>query len=601
MRLFTALVVCVLVTTFFPPVSSAEDRFHDFGNVSDFNEQNEIHFPKPEVNKWLWGINNPEKFIQYETADDFWWVTAPGNKSEVIAARVIKSYRYGIFRVREISWGANLHLGIRFKDNLLAPVSIWVQTGEGWRQIGEMGGFFDHKWKTARFVFDYKTAKSNQGWFEFGIGRGGASDLIGDLPVDWIRLANEEFLAAPEKDGFWPAVPPTKFADIGRSMVYKIGHRPRFVVGPMVKAMREQSWRKFAGAGCNHIDLQAWQMNWKRGWEIYSDGTYDDRVRYGFADWNEACAEAGISCSVQFFTDTRARWIQGRYKKESEMLRTMEDIIGLNRKAKANLAWFPIDEPDHDDPERGAPLEFTMQVTQRIRKADPDKPVVFLFEAEKPRVYEYYRDAYDVAVFNAYPLAQKQPVTLIADKIDEMRRQLGDTKALWATVEGQFGRNARKLSAAEILLQGYLAITHGIQGVLFYLDYEGQFLDMSIIPQAWAGMRQFASEITSEEKGIESFLVAPAQIVDIMGSSGKIKAPDVLHYTLRRRSDGKYAFIVVNTAAQPFQAARMNIERLPALRDIEVRFENRSLSSLDGRITDDFAAYERHVYIFEME
>jgi len=600
MRTTLALAALVLIVSFVAVSAQAEERYYDFGSATDFNDQNDIYFPKPEVNYWFWGITKPEKFVQYETNENFWWVTAPRNKSDAISARVLKSYHFGIFRAREITWGKTLHLAIRYKDNLLAPVSLWTQTGGKRFQIGQLGGAFDHKWKTALMSFPRKTPAAKKGWFEFQISRSDFGDLVGDLAVDWIRLSNEKFLDTPEKPGFWPTPPPTKFGDIGRTMVYQKGEKPRFIVGPMVKGMRESSWKNFAKAGCNHVNLQSWEMNWKRGWQVYSDRNFNDRVRYGFPDWNEACAEAGISCSVQFFTDTRSYWIENTYGKESEMLRVMEDVVKLNAKTKSNLLWYPIDEPDHDDATWGAPVEFAMQITDRIRRADPDSPILLLFQAWKPRIYEYYRDAFDIAAFDVYPVGNDRPVTEIAKRIDEMRRQLGDTKALWACIEGQDGREKRKLTKEEIVVQGYISIAHGIHGVIFFLDYTGNFLDMSYIPQAWAGIQQFATEITSPKNGIESFLVPPSEVVDIMGSSGRVKAPDDLHFTLRKRQDGKYALIVVNASRGAVKKAKITVEGLPALRNIEVRFENRLISSLPNQFIDAFKPYERHVYVFSM-
>ncbi len=587
------LVVAVCVAT-----AWAEDRHHDFGSPDDFSDKNEIHFPKPDINLWFWGIKNPDEFIQYENDEEFRWAT-PGNAIDFTTARVLKSFHSGIFYVKAINWGNDIHLAIRYKDNLMAPVSLWTKNEKESYKIGGFGGAFDHKWKTAVFKYPRMQSASFNGWFAFRISSADVSDLVGDLPIDWIRLANEEIPAPKEAPGFWPKVPKSKFDDIGRTMVYKKGGKPRFIVGAIVKGMREKSWKKFADAGCNHLNFQPWGMNWKRNWEIYRDGAFFDRARFGFPDWNEACAEAGLTCTVQFFTDTKAPWIKSRYSKESEMLRVVEDVVKFNRNSKSNLAWFTFNEPDHDDPAWGAPLEFAMQTTKRIREADPDSPIIYLFQAEKPRVYEYYRQGYDIAVFHAYPLGANRPVTQITDMIDAMHRQVGDTKALWACVEGQGGRTSRKLAASEILLQGYISIAHAVQGVLFYLDYEGSYLDLSYIPNAWEGMQQFFTEITSKENGIESFLTPPAVVVDAMGSSGTVKAPENIHFTLRRRDDGRCALITVNASLQPVKA-RIAVEGLPALRDVEVRFENRSITSMSNMIEDNFKPYERHVYIFEM-
>ena len=588
------------------PARAAEHSF-DFGTPDDFKAENPVWLPPQPVNYWWWGNHDPKTFIRYETADRFWWVTRPRGKDAdaAISARVLKHRHFGFIRSKTLDGASTVHLSIRFKDNLLDPVTIWARGKSDWVPMGKLGGANDHRWKSWTGKVRAQDITTTGGYYEFRVSNQDYGDLMGDLPVDRVRVSDADF--APEADiaGFWPTPPPSKFADLGRTQRYRAGAKPMYVVGGMIKGARKTTWKEFRDAGANHVNLQSWEFNWRRKWEVYADERFTDRVRFGFGDWNDQCADAGVTCSAQFFTDSRSYWIESQYGGEENMLRALGEVVKFHKGTPANLVWYPKDEADHDDPTWGAPPEFVLQMTDVIRRNDPDTPVLLLFQGWKPRVYEIYRDGMDVAAFDVYPLGASPPrsVTEIADRVDDMRRQLGDSKALWAVVEAHDGEHVREsgrqLSAEQTSVQGWLALAHGAQGVIFFMDNEGRYLDATDMPGPWKGMSRFATEITNPKDGIESFLVPPARIVDIMGERGESRVwkPE-LHTTLRRRADGQTALIVVNTSPDPVPNARMWVKGLKEGTRVEVRFEKRGLAAEDEVIVDSIDGYGRRVYIF---
>lgn len=594
----------VLVVLWIAVAAGAEERFFDFGTSDDFKAENPVRFPASPVNWWFWASQDPAAFIRYETEAGFWWVTRPRGKDfdNAIASRVLKHRHEGFFDVVPIDGVKSVWVAIRFKDNLLQPTTVWARNRSDWTHLGKLGGAFDHAWKTAIFKVDAAALAPQAGAWRFRISNSDFGDLMGDLPIDWIRVTDQQ--AAPEdpKPGFWPVPPPSRFADIGRTQAYDVGGKPMFPVGVMIKGARTVTWKQAKEAGCNHVDLQSWEFNWRRGWDVYADERFHDRVRFGFGDWNEACRDAGVSCSVQFFTDSRSYWIEKQYGSEAAMLKALGEVVEFHKKSPANLVWYPKDEADHDDPTWGAPPEFVLQMADTIRKADPDTPILVLFQGWKPRVYDVYRDTFDVAAFDVYPLGAtpQRSVTEIADRLDDMKKQLGDTRARWAVVEAHDGEHVRtsgrQLTQSETLIQGYLSVVHEAQGVLYFVDNEGRYIDFSDMPGPWAGVTQFCSEVTGAKEGIEPFLVAPATVVDTDGRQAVVRvwSPD-LRTSLRKKGD-EYLLIVVNISNAKVERARIWVKGLEAGRTVPVRFENRSVITQAEVIVDDVEPFGRRVY-----
>jgi hypothetical protein len=412
--------------------------FTDFGTEDDYNTLKDIYFPPAPENYWLWGDRDAKEFIRYETPERFYWVTKPKALGNYVTARVIKSYYSAKIFIRALPSATNGFLLIRFKDNLVQPTSVEVLTKNDWKLLGQIGGQFDHQWKTAKLAFNSRTALDDAGHYAVRFGRGDYGDLRGDLPIDWVGVTTKDMPAPAPSPGFWPAKQPSRFA-IGKTMEYVPGQGPNFIAGVLVKGMRVNSWKQFAKDHVNAIILQGWETQWKRQWEIYTDGKYQDRVRAGFPDWLEVCAQNKLLCTSQFFTDTRSYWIERQYRSEEAALDTMYEVMKFNKGHPGNLGWFLKDEADHNDSTWGAPPEFILQLYNLQKKADPDRPAFVLFQGWKPGAYRMYDGAYDVAAFDVYPLGAGREVTEIADRIERMREEVGPDKGLWAVIEGHDG------------------------------------------------------------------------------------------------------------------------------------------------------------------
>ena len=578
-------------------------RFGDFGTPEDYEPSREIYFPKAPENYWLWGMNDAKQFIRYEKPDRFYWATKPSNTDKYTTARVVKNYYSVKMRIRPLTEAApNGVLAIRYKDNIPAPTSVELWSKGDWRKLGTLGGVFDHCWKTAKLPFDSRAATADGGTWIVRIGRGDYGDLRGDLPIDWAGLALQEPSVPGPTPGFWPTPLPSAFFNLGHTMAYAPNKPPQYLTGMFIKGMRLNSWENYSKNHVNALIFQGWETQWRRMWETYTDGGYNDRIRYGFPEWLEMCAKNKLLCSSQFFTDTRSYWIERQYGNEEAALDNIGQVIKFYPDQKGNLCWFLKDEADHTDDTWGAPPEFVLQLYNLAKKYDPTRPAAVLFQGWKPGSFAMYQGMFDIAAFDVYPLGVGRSVTEIAERIERMRQEVGENKALWAVVEAHEGEHVKKfgrqLTQAETLVQGYLCLAHDIHGVFYYIDNEAAYIDVDRMPGPWAGIKQFSTEVNGPN-GIAPWFLPPSTTVSRTGvENGKVEVESTaIQFIYKKQADGTPLLVALNTSGLDKNSQALEVKDLPAGLQVRVLFENRSLTSgKGGAITDDFAPYARHVY-----
>lgn len=580
-------------------------RFADLGTADDYNPENGVFFPKAPENYWLWGMRDASEYIHYENDKQFYWVTTPRNPERYTNSRVLKNNYSAKLRIKALDKPApHGVLAIRFKDNLLQPTSVEVMDDKGWRLLGKLGGAFDHAWKVATFDFDSAKAIDDGGSYVVRLGRGDFGDLRGDLPIDWVGLSVQRVPVPPPTPGFWPAKTPSRFARLSQTMEYVPGEGPTLLAGVLVKGMRRGTWKRYHETHVNAVIFQGWETFWKRHWEQYRSGNYQDRIRYGFPDFVEACAEEKLLCTSQFFTDTRSYWIKRQYGGEEAALDTLYEVMKFNKNAKGNLGWYLKDEADHNDSTWGSPPEFILQLHNLAKKADPDRPTIVLFQGWKADSFKMYDNAFDVAAFDVYPLGAGRRVTEISDRIERMRQEVGPGKALWAVIEAHEGEHVQKLgrqlTAAETLVQGYLCLAHDVHGVFYYIGNEATYIDFEDMPGPAAGMKQFFKEVNGPG-GLAPWFYPGVTTMARTGVKSTITDvdSDAIHFIYKRKASGENLFIAVNTGAAPKDDITMTISGLGIGGAARVLFENRTLPiGADHTITDSFGPYERHVYVW---
>jgi hypothetical protein len=577
--------------------SGEPDRFADLGTPEDGDGARDVSIAQDHA----WGGEGKwREFIRYEKADDFRWATAPPDPTGYVTARVVKSWYAGELRVRPFaSRPPTLYVAIRYKDNLPSPATVSVRDGGDFVAVGTIGGKRDHAWRTQVYAVDGGRVGVADGSYRVRIGKADYGDLMGDLPIDWVRVSGRPIAADPDAPGYYPARPKSPFDDLGRTQVYRAGAKATFPVGVMVKGLRPNTFETVAKAGLNSAFLLGWETTWGPRHDLYTDGRWTDRLNAGLPNMLEMAQRARVPFSPAFATDTRSYWIQHQYKSERAALREMEDAMRRNRDHAALLAWYLKDEADHDDWTWGAPEEFVQSLYVAQKRADPGRPAFVNFQGWKPGQYRRYIDSADVLGFDVYPIGRGKDGAEIAEYTDRLRTEVAGRRAIWAIVEGHEGvhRKAmgRALTPREVLVQGYIAITHGIQGVIFYIDNEAAYIDPSEIPTVWDGMAQAAREVAGPG-GIEPYLVPPGKAIELAGVLDRVRPGNAsVHASLHEGPDGSRLLIAVNLAREDQGNVAIRVRDL-ADGPATVLFEDRTVAATSGTIADRFDGFARHVY-----
>jgi hypothetical protein len=170
-----------------------------------------------------------------------------------------------------------------------------------------------------------------------------------------------------------------------------------------------------------------------------------------------------------------------------------------------------------------------------------------------------------------------------------------------APVRPQLGERDRPPTIAEVRCMTYLALAHGVTGLLYYSFNERPGYDWRIPETAPALWAQYA-DLTAELRTLAPALLAPAvsepvEVTVTQGPSGP--GPwnyPALHTSLRRTETG-YFLLAVNGLAESVTAElRLPVTAEEWFPQAAVRFENRLVEVQQGTITDSFGPYGVHLY-----
>jgi hypothetical protein len=147
------------------------------------------------------------------------------------------------------------------------------------------------------------------------------------------------------------------------------------------------------------------------------------------------------------------RFLRGHLKK---VVRQFMDHPNL-------WAWYLADEPQN----YGISPENAVDLYHAVKQTAPDLPV-FLLNSE-PKLFERYAPACDIFGVDCYPVPTK-PISVIADYIDEAHKAVDGKKPVWfaAQTYGSFKHGGRMPTLDEGRCMIYLALAHGVKGMLFF-------------------------------------------------------------------------------------------------------------------------------------
>jgi hypothetical protein len=618
-------------------------EYHDVGGPNDFDSSQNIFF---DATGSFAGSGSPRYWnlvdygsngALYENEADFWWANPPpAGTLNVIASRCIKFHHYGRFRIRAARFpkNASLFLSLRVKDDLIAPAPVFVWTGRSdWKQIGTVAGQNDHRWKTTALRVAAADCQADKGTLVFKVGLNGYTPSIkGELNIDMIQLAtSEDHSRFPaDRAGLWPVGPKSKFANLGQTMELVPGQRPFFMYGVYsgdhwisdggtqnrAGTGAKDSWQILENMGMNTYVVHGWDQNWDSQWFSYPDeapskyaapGVY---VRPGLREHLTQAAGHQLKVMPNFLTDIMGYWTNRQYHGEPNTLAALGKVMRAYGDDPSILAWYPVDEWDHENESWGKPKLYSHLLNVEARRNSPNRPCFMLCMGFLGTdTWKIAAEEADILAVDVYPSDYENKIEKAlakqAEYLTDMRSVLGRNTPYVLVpelhqVKGS-GQSAITIARtpAESVAQAYLGIIHGARGILFFANCHpsGPAVPTNLLD----GPTQVARELFRGDPGIDNglatLLLPPSKPVDIVGESKIVKCSNrSIHASLFEDAQGRRTLIALNLRNQPVKEVRLEIANLKG-GIVRTRFEeNRTIRAARGGFADDFDALQRHVY-----
>ncbi len=267
------------------------------------------------------------------------------------------------------------------------------------------------------------------------------------------------------------------------------------------------------------------------------------------------------------------------YEASQKALLLRQEILAF-KDHPALLGWYICDEPTGRQI-RPEDLQYTYDL---IKSIDPYHPVSIVFM--NPKAASQYREVMDIVMADPYPIPNRSP-----DEVGRIIARLVDTFQydipVWLVPQAFGGGEhwAREPNPAEIRLMTWQGVLNGARGIQYFIRNGYNSFPKSSL--TWDAASQACKEI----KALTPFLLDYEEHLDL-----KVFDPSLEAHWYKRA--GQNILVVLNTQNKPknFQI-QLPPQGLPD--SLQVRYEDRRLPLLNGRIQDIIEGYGRRIYFFE--
>lgn len=293
----------------------------------------------------------------------------------------------------------------------------------------------------------------------------------------------------------------------------------------------------------------------------------------------DSCQAAGLKAFV-YPTLPFVEWTKG------VTVEKVHEDIDARRNHPAVLGWYVVDEPEGIGK---APVEPVRNMYQTIKEYDQDHPCTAVIMS--PRAAKDYSGCCDIMWIDPYPIP-RQPVTYVSESVSGSVKNINKDKPLWCIPQafdwsvwqtGKIDKIHRPTDDEERCMT-YLALVNGAKGIIYWA-YTSSKYNITDYPEHWAYMKKLAGEIS----GLTPILMTPT-----VNSKLNVNAKSNSIETMVKKMNGEWYVFAVNSATEPCKA-ELKLTGAKS-ENLNVMFENRSLSVKACSWTDDFKPLEVHVY-----
>ncbi|MHC4738215.1 MAG: carbohydrate binding domain-containing protein [Planctomycetota bacterium] len=236
----------------------------------------------------------------------------------------------------------------------------------------------------------------------------------------------------------------------------------------------------------------------------------------------------------------------------------------------AVLCWYNCDEPDHSS--WNVPPPEIRYMSTLLHEEDPNHPTSVLMMPWAPSNMYQYSDTADIQMTDSYSWT----VSTVIDQTDTLRDSTGQNRPMWMVLRFAWDSEADP-SSEYLYATTYGAITHTANGVLWFAYKPGS--------PSWSTLVDITLELED---------LSPALVSDTSPLQVTVSDPDI--HTILKEYDGDLYLIAINISSA-VNNVDLTVSGVTAT-SAEVKFESRTEPIVSGTITDNFAASQRHVYVF---
>ncbi|MBC7286606.1 MAG: hypothetical protein H5T86_00885 [Armatimonadetes bacterium] len=254
-------------------------------------------------------------------------------------------------------------------------------------------------------------------------------------------------------------------------------------------------------------------------------------------------------------------WLDANASREG-LAQTIEAL----KSHPALLAWYVYDEPSN---EGFAEAEERYRIAKQV---DPGHPAFINYLPNKLEGH-----AGDIYSTDVYPIPHGTPMDAIGAVAKMAAAAAKERKPVWMWLQGTGYAYwmDREPSPRELSCMVYGSLIEGARGIYYFAQ----------IPRSkpcWEEMRAMCVEVAQLAPVVYSLEPAPA-----------VKCDQTTVLCRAYRYQDAIWVLAVNTSRA---SRRATLSLDGAAGEVEVVFEGRKLAARDGKWTDDFGQYERHVY-----
>jgi hypothetical protein len=275
----------------------------------------------------------------------------------------------------------------------------------------------------------------------------------------------------------------------------------------------------------------------------------------------------------------------------------------------ANIqGWLQADGPDNAQelPDGSYGPCIQPSVTQAdyadMVAADASRPVVLLLGqgvaipdwvgrgdcTGRTEDYPEYVKAADILVNYTYPIANQNPLELVARGVENLNEYAAWSKPVIADIEASSIDGLPRPTPHQLRAEVWMSLIHGAAGIQYFCHRMTPLNETDCLDDAdtAAALSRINREIIELARGLNSQSYA----IDALSSNGAVPVRAVL------KQVGTERYVFAAGMADGATTARFPLTGMKAPQTVEVIGEGRSIAPLDGAFEDTFEAYDVHLY-----